>query len=147
MSRTPFVSEVPVRCELLRTENGGWVLERRLDPGFARLPAAREAFLEEIAAAAAQKGGASGLAVVLEASGGSEPRLAREYRPEGTLRDLLRAGPPPEETAIGIVSAIADGRKHTASIIQYDLLIVRTPCQNFYVNEIVLLIIKRLLII
>ena len=108
MSRTPFVSEVPVRCELLRTENGGWVLERRLDPGFARLPAAREAFLEEIAAAAAQKGGASGLAVVLEASGGSEPRLAREYRPEGTLRDLLRAGPPPEETAIGIVSAIAD---------------------------------------
>ena len=108
MSRTPFVSEVPVRCELLRTDGGGWALERRLDPGFARLPAAREAFLEEVAAAAAQKSGASGLAVVLEASGGSEPRLAREYRPEGTLRDLLRAGLPPEETAIGIVSAIAD---------------------------------------
>lgn len=109
MTREPFVSDVPVRCDVFRTEEGGWALERRLDSGFARLPAAREAFLEEVAAAAAQQGGGGRLALVLAASDGSEPCLTREYRPEGTLRDLLRAGAPLEEAAIRLCSAIAEG--------------------------------------
>lgn len=109
MRRDQFVSEVPVCGEIVPAGDGTWVLERRLDPAFLHLKAAREAFQAEVEAARRQLGRPAGLAVVHEATVGEEPRLVREYRPEGTLRDLLVTGLEVSvEGALGIVSGLAD---------------------------------------
>lgn len=109
MRRDQFVSEVPVCCEIHPAGDGPWALERRLDPAFALLKPAREAFQAEVEAARKQLGRPAGLAVVHEATVGEEPRLVREYRPEGTLRDLLvTARSLSVEDALGIVSGLAD---------------------------------------
>lgn len=109
MRRDQFVSEVPVRCEIVPAGDGTWALERRLNPAFLHVRAARAAFLAEVEAARLQLGRPTGLAVVHEATVGEEPRLVREYRPEGTLRDLLVTGLAVSvEGALGIVSGLAD---------------------------------------
>lgn len=109
MTRGAFVSEVPVRCEVVPAGDGTWALERRLDPAFVNVRAAREAFLAEVEAARRQEGRAGGLAVVLEATAAEKPLLVREYRTEGTLRDLLASGRPLSvPIALGVVSGLAD---------------------------------------
>lgn len=123
MSAGRFVSEAPVACEVVAVEGGGWALERRLDPAFGASPRAREAFLSEVEAAATTRGSSGSLARVLVADGGPEPRLVREYRPEGTLRDLLAAGAPvPAPFVLSVVAGLAEALDalHRAGVVHGD---------------------------
>lgn len=118
-----FVSEAPVSCEVAPVEGGGWILERRLDPDFRAIPRAREAFLAEVEAAGRSRGATLSLARVFAADAGPEPRLVREFRAEGTLRDLLAAGAPvPVSFVLSVVAGLSEGLDalHRAGVVHGD---------------------------